>query len=47
MSKMLIAIGGNAIIQEGQKGTIAEQKVNILTSCEPIVDMIAQGHQVA
>lgn len=46
MSKMLIAIGGNAIIQEGQKGTIAEQKVNILTSCEPIVDMIAQGHQV-
>ncbi|WP_410772445.1 carbamate kinase [Fontibacillus sp. BL9] len=46
MSKMLIAIGGNAIIQEGQKGTIAEQKANIEQSCAPIVDLIEQGHQV-
>lgn len=46
MSKMVIAIGGNAIVKEGQKGTFEEQQVNISTSCEPIVDMIQEGHQV-
>ncbi|WP_042357417.1 carbamate kinase [Bacillus rubiinfantis] len=46
MSKIVLAIGGNAIIKEGQKGTIAEQKENIYESCEPVLDLIQQGHTV-
>ncbi len=46
MSKIVLAIGGNAIIKEGQKGTIEEQKANINESCEPIIELITQGHTV-
>ena len=37
MSKIVLAIDGNAIIKEGQKGIIEEQKANINESCEPII----------
>ncbi len=33
MSKVVLAIGGNAIIKEGQKGTIEEQKQNLNGKC--------------
>ncbi|WP_066067633.1 carbamate kinase [Neobacillus soli] len=46
MSKIVLAIGGNAIIKEGQKGTIEEQKNNINESCEPVLGLIEQGHTV-
>jgi carbamate kinase len=46
MSKIVLAIGGNAIINEGQKGTIAEQQKNINESCRPVLDLIKQGHTV-
>lgn len=46
MSKVVIAIGGNAIIKEGQKGTIEEQKENIHESMQPIIGLIEQGHTV-
>lgn len=46
MSKIVLAIGGNAIIKEGQKGTIEEQKQNINESCEPVLGLIEQGHTV-
>src|SRR4051794_8035883 len=46
MSKIVLAIGGNAIIKEGQKGTIEEQQQNIKESCEPILGLIEQGHMV-
>ncbi|SDK94343.1 carbamate kinase [Natronincola ferrireducens] len=42
----VIAIGGNAIIQEGQRGTIEEQFENILQSCDPILDLTEAGYNV-
>ncbi|MFK9089909.1 hypothetical protein [Bacillus salipaludis] len=46
MSKIVLAIGGNAIIKEGQKGTIEEQQKNIIESCEPVLGLIEQGNTV-
>lgn len=43
---VVIAIGGNAIIQAGQRGTIEEQFTNILQSCDPIIDLIEEGYGV-
>lgn len=42
----VVAIGGNAIIQEGQRGTIEEQFANVLQSCDPILDLIEDGYNV-
>ncbi|MCM3745560.1 carbamate kinase [Sporosarcina luteola] len=44
--KVVLAIGGNAIIKEGQKGTLEEQIQNINESCEPVLDLIEQGNTV-
>ena len=46
MSKIVLAIGGNAIIKEGQKGTIEEQDQNLLESAGPVLDLMEQGHTV-
>lgn len=43
---MVVAIGGNAILQPGQKGTVQEQLDNIKKSCRPIIDLIKKGHKV-
>lgn len=43
---VVIAIGGNAIIQEGQKGTVDEQFDNVLRSCDPILDLVEEGYNV-
>lgn len=43
---MVIAIGGNAILQPGQKGTVEEQLDNIGKSCRPIIDLIKKGYKV-
>jgi carbamate kinase len=42
----VIAIGGNAILQEGQRGTVEEQFANVLQSCEPIIDLLSEGYNV-
>lgn len=42
----VIAIGGNAIIQEGQRGTIEEQFANVMKSCDPILDLVEEGYRV-
>ncbi|MGE8206633.1 carbamate kinase [Heyndrickxia sp. NPDC080065] len=44
--KIVLAIGGNAIIKEGQKGTLEEQQKNINESCEPVLGLIEQGNTV-
>ncbi|KGR79212.1 carbamate kinase [Ureibacillus manganicus] len=46
MSKIVLAIGGNAIIKEGQKGTIEEQQQNLVESAGPVLDLMEQGHTV-
>ncbi len=45
--KAVLALGGNAIIQAGQKGTIAEQFANTRDSLGGIVELIRQGYQLA
>lgn len=45
--KAVLALGGNAIIQPGQKGTIAEQFKNTRESLGGIVELISQGYQLA
>lgn len=43
---VVVAIGGNAIIQAGQRGTMEEQFDNIIQSCDPIIDLIEEGYSV-
>jgi len=48
MSKRaVLALGGNALIKPGQKGTIYEQFANTRESCKSIVAMIQDGWDVA
>lgn len=42
----VVAIGGNAILNENNKGTIDEQLENIRVVCSKIVSMVSQGYQV-
>jgi carbamate kinase len=43
---IVVALGGNAIIEEGTEGTITQQFANTRKSLAAIVDMIAKGHRV-
>jgi carbamate kinase len=45
--RAVLALGGNAIIQAGQKGTIAEQFQNTKDSLDGIVELINSGYQLA
>ncbi len=45
--KAVLALGGNAIIQPGQKGTVSEQFKNTRESLGGIVELISQGYQLA
>ena len=44
--KILVALGGNALIQAGQKGTIQDQANNLDETLPQLVDLIQQGHQL-
>lgn len=46
MKTAVVAIGGNAIIKEGQKGTITEQFENVMSSVDAIIDLIEEGYEV-
>jgi len=43
---IVVALGGNAILQPGQVGTFEEQLVNIDQSCRRIARLVAAGHHV-
>lgn len=45
--KAVLALGGNAIIQAGQQGTITEQFKNTRDSLGGVVELIKQGYQLA
>lgn len=45
-STVVIALGGNAILQSAQKGTYEEQLGNMRTACEAIVEIVKAGHKV-
>lgn len=44
--RAVIALGGNALIKKGQKGTIYEQFANTRESCRSIVQMVKDGWDV-
>ena len=43
---LLIAIGGNSLIQAGQSGSVPEQIENANTTCRSLAKLIEQGHQI-
>ncbi len=43
---IVVALGGNAIIEEGTEGTITQQFANTRKSLAAIIGMIAEGHRV-
>lgn len=43
---LVIAIGGNAILKEGQVGTVEEQLANVDAACGPIVDLYTRGYRI-
>lgn len=46
MKTAVIAIGGNAIIKEGQRGSLEEQFENVMKSCDHIIDLLEEGYNV-
>jgi carbamate kinase len=44
--KILVALGGNALIKAGQKGTIQEQAINLDETLAQLVELIQQGCQL-
>jgi carbamate kinase len=45
--KLVIALGGNAILRRGEKGTAAEQRAHVEYAAAHIAGLVAMGHQVA
>ncbi len=43
MKRVVIALGGNAILQRGQRGTYEEQMANVMKTAKQIVDIILDG----
>lgn len=43
---IVIALGGNAILRPGEKGTFEEQLKNIEVACIQVAQLIVDGHQV-
>jgi carbamate kinase len=45
--KVLVALGGNAILKQKGKGTAEEQMENVRTTCLHLVEIIREGYQLA
>ncbi len=44
--RIVAALGGNAILQPGQRGTYEEQRHNVDVTAAQIADLVAAGHQL-
>ncbi len=44
--RVVVALGGNAILQPGERGTAEEQMENVRKTCEQIARMIKAGYEV-
>jgi carbamate kinase len=44
--RIVVAVGGNSLIRAGQRGTMAEQWKNVLSTTVAIADLVRAGHQV-
>jgi carbamate kinase len=47
IGKVLVALGGNAILKHTEKGTAEEQLQNIQKACIRMVEIIREGHHLA
>lgn len=45
--KILVALGGNAILRPGSRGTAGEQLATVDLTCSTLLKMIAAGHDIA
>ena len=43
--KVVVALGGNAILQSGQEGTFEEQMENVKSTAMQIVRMLEAGYE--
>jgi len=43
---IIIALGGNALLKNGQKGSIAEQNLNVRETLQSLFPLIEQGHKI-
>lgn len=46
MKTVVVALGGNAILKPGQKGTIEEQMENVLSAARNVVALVREGYNV-
>lgn len=44
--RLVIALGGNAIIRPGEWGTVEEQRRNVAIACRQVAAVVGQGYQV-
>lgn len=45
-NRIVLALGGNAIVKKGQRGTISEQFDNTIESMQKILPLIKAGHKI-
>lgn len=45
--KVLVALGGNAILKHKEKGTAEEQFENITETCKALADLVDKGYRIA
>jgi len=43
---IVVALGGNAILQRGEKGTAEEQRENVRATAQQIVSLVKHGHRL-
>jgi len=46
MRRIVVALGGNAIIQAGQRGTAEEQQANVDLTCRQLAELVAAGYEL-
>jgi carbamate kinase len=44
--RVVVALGGNAILAKGARGTMTEQRTTIRRACERLADLVAAGHEL-
>lgn len=44
--RLVVALGGNAIVQRGEKGTPSEQRAAAREACEGLAELAAGGHEL-
>ncbi|TAJ07996.1 MAG: carbamate kinase [Nitrospirae bacterium] len=44
--RILVALGGNALVKTGQRGTLDEQTANLPSALAGVAELIRRGHQV-